>query len=174
MYPAKLSPIFLSILILVGGMTPVASGLEYSSYVWNTIDLTFFSYEDDTLLEIYESNGNPVIDKFGQQVFVNDGEFLHKGKQTILTAPDYIQSDHVYLVTGSKKFSVLTGDAARNPRQPYYPGGVSGYYAMDANGLGVSCEFYTYVPKRGGWTGFENQQLLMYFVLRSSSRRSEP
>jgi len=63
------------------------------------------------------------------------------GQHFRLTSPDKIHSNTPYLVTGSHKFAVLLGDAAVAPN-----GGISSYYAMDAEGKGTSTEFYTYVP----------------------------
>jgi hypothetical protein len=68
---------------------------------------------------------------------VNGGNPLQKGQHAIL---DWQVSQGIYRVVGSKKFAVLTGDPAVEGR------GVSGYYAMDANGLGTCKELYTYVP----------------------------
>jgi parallel beta-helix repeat protein len=98
--------------------------LAYSSYIFTPEDIVIFSYEDGTQLEVYDSDGNPV------SITPN---VLHKGQHTRVDT-----SMGVYFVAGSNKFAVLTGDATT--------AGTSGYYAMDANGRGVSREFYTYAP----------------------------
>ncbi|NLW84751.1 MAG: DUF1565 domain-containing protein [Phycisphaerae bacterium] len=106
------------------GLSSLTS-LPFSSYVWTSYELVFFSYEDGTELELYDSNGNPVS---------LTPNVLNKGQHTVVSAVN-----GVYLVAGSNKFAVLTGDAVAH--------GVCGYYAMDAEGMGVSTEFYTYVPR---------------------------
>jgi len=57
-------------------------------------------------------------------------------------------------VAGSKKFSVLTGDAFSNL--------CTGYYAMDQNGRGVSGEFYTYVPRKNSSYGTQKFIVFAY------------
>ncbi len=116
--------IIASIISTVLGST--TSALEYSSYIFTTDDIIFFSYEYGTELELYTSTGQPVS---FQPNILDKGEHVRVDRDEI---------NQVYKVCGSNKFSVLTGDPIIN--------GVSGYYAMDANGLGVSTEFYTYVP----------------------------
>ena len=102
----------------------VSTSLAYSSYIFTTNDIVLFSYEDGTQVELYDSAGNPV------SVVPN---VLDKGEHTYVNT-----STGVYFVAGSNKFAVLTGDATTI--------GVSGYYAMDAQGRGVGREFYTYAP----------------------------
>jgi hypothetical protein len=106
--------------------------LEWSSYIFTTADIIFFSYEDNTQVEIYDVS-NQLVWPIAQPVILNAGEHAR------ITYPT-ITGNTVYKVTGSKKFAVLTGDPAVEGR------GVSGYYAMDANGLGTCKELYTYVP----------------------------
>jgi hypothetical protein len=108
------------------------TSLAYSSYVFTTDDLVFFSYEDGTQLEVYDSSGNPVS-------FTPD--VLNEGQHVRIDT-----SQGVYLVGGSRKFAVLTGDATVR--------GVCGYYAMDAAGAGVSRQLYTYVPALYGHCEF--------------------
>jgi len=110
--------------IHTAGMREVSTSLAYSSYIFTTDDIIFFSYEDGTTVEVYDSTGNPVP---------VEPNILDKGEHTYVNT-----SQGVYLVAGSNKFAVLTGDATTNS--------VSGYYAMNAEGYGVSREFYTYVP----------------------------
>jgi hypothetical protein len=105
-------------------MHEASTTLAYRSYIFTTEDIVLFSYEDGTQLELYDSSGNPVP--------INPN-VLDKGEHTYVDT-----SQGVYLVAGSNKFAVLTGDATTT--------GVSGYYAMDADGRGVSREFYTYAP----------------------------
>jgi uncharacterized repeat protein (TIGR01451 family) len=108
------------------------TSLPYNSHVFTTNDLIFFGYQDDTQLELYDSSGNPV--SFAPNV-------LDRGQHVRVDT-----SQGVYLVGGSNKFAVLTGDAATN--------GVCGYYAMDAEGNGVSPWLYTYVPALYGHCEF--------------------
>ena len=131
--------IFSLVIILVSDLM----ALEYTSYIYTPYELIFFSYEDGTTLEIYETDGTTVYDWFGNPVVINGGNALNKGQHCRLSYPDLLTSqNHAYLVTGSKKFSVLTGDAATSDESS----GVCGYYAMNPNGMGVANEFYTYVP----------------------------
>ncbi len=102
----------------------VSTSLAYSSYIFTTDDIIFFSYEDGTQVELYDSAGDPVA---------VEPNVLNKGQHVWVDT-----SQGVYFVAGSNKFAVLTGDAATS--------GISGYYAMDADGRGVSREFYTYAP----------------------------
>jgi len=133
------------LLVVVLSMVDTAKALQYSSFIFSTYDIVFFSYEDGTVLEIYEKDGSPVLDYWQDPVIINDGNPLDKGKHVRLPYPSKLTKfGKTYLVTGSKKFSVLIGD-------PTY--GESGYYAMDANGRGVSTEFYTYVPQKKGSYG---------------------
>ena len=110
--------------IHAASMREVSTTLAYSSYIFTTEDIVLFSYEDGTRVEVYDSDGNPVP---------VEPNVLDKGEHAYVNT-----STGVYIVAGSNKFAVLTGDATTN--------GVSGYYAMDADGRGASKEFYTYVP----------------------------
>ena len=126
--------------VFILGVVDTANALKYSSFIFSTYDIVFFSYEDGTVLEIYEKDGSPVLDRWGNPVIINNGNPLSKGKHVRLAYPYSLTSfGKTYLVTGSKKFSVLVGDAAY---------GWSGYYAIDQNGKGVSTEFYTYVSPK--------------------------
>ncbi len=141
----KQRPVIISLIIIIT-IAGTAKGLEYSSYIFTSEDIIFFSYEDGTDLEIYDSSGNPVA---------FDPCELDKGEHVIV---DDEVSEGIYKVCGSNKFAVLTGDPTAN--------GISGYYAMDANGLGVSTEFYTYVPpepeEAWHWKNLENQQFIVF------------
>ena len=132
------------LLVLMFSISSLVNALEYTSYVYNTCDLIFFSYEDGTIIEIYEPDGSVVLDWQENRVLINDSDPMYKGEYYRLTLPNYIKRKHVYKVTGSKKFSVLSGDAAL-PFVQDNGGGVSGYYAMTPEGLGTAKEFYTYV-----------------------------
>ena len=121
---------------------------------WNAYDIVFFSYEDGTVLEIYEKDGSTVFDWRDKPVIINGGDPLNKGEHIRLIYPyDLTKYGKTYLVTGSKKFSVLIGD-------PTY--GQNGYYAMDQNGKGASTEFYTYVPQRKGAYGTQKFIVFAY------------
>jgi uncharacterized repeat protein (TIGR01451 family) len=113
-------------LILIISLVGTSKALEYCSYIFTTEDIIFFSYENETHLEVYNSSGN------SETV---DPNVLDKGEHVIVNT-----TQGIYKVCGSNKFTVLTGDPAT--------AGDSGYYAMDANGLGTSREFYTYVPQK--------------------------
>jgi parallel beta-helix repeat protein len=126
---SKKSFITLSTVFIVT-ISGTAGALEYSSYIFTVKDIIFFSYENGTQVQVYDSTG---------QLLWPDGPdvFLAKGQHAIA---QFNNTNQVYKVCGSKKFAVLTGDPAREGR------GVSGYYTMDANGLGTCKELYTYVP----------------------------
>jgi hypothetical protein len=112
-------------IINTASMREVSTSLAYSSYLFTTEDIVLFSYEDGTRFEVYDSGGNPIP---------LDPNTLDKGEHAYVDA-----SQGVYIVAGSNKFAALTGDATTK--------GISGYYAMDADGRGASREFYTYVPE---------------------------
>lgn len=123
----------LLLFVVVFTVTDISEALQYSSYIFSTWDIEFFSYEDGTVLEIYEKDGSLVLDSEENPVLINGGNPLDKGQHVRLAFPSTLTSSgKTYLVTGSKKFSVLIGD-------PMY--GRSGYYAMDQNGKGASTEF---------------------------------
>ena len=144
----------LLVVVFVLRTADTAEALKYSSYIFSTYDIVFFSYEDGTVLEIYEKDGSSVLDRWGKPVIINGGNPLSKGQHVQLIYPYTLTSyGKTYLVTGSKKFSVLTGD-------PMY--GKSGYYAMDQNGKGVSTEFYTYVPQKKGSYGTQKFIVFAY------------
>ena len=109
----------------------------YSSHVFTINDLVLFSYEDGTQLELYDPNEDPV--SFSPNV-------LNKGQHVYVNT-----SSGVYLAAGSKRFTVLSGDAA-TPDGLGETLSASGYYAMDASGQAVSREFYTYAPSLYGTT----------------------
>jgi hypothetical protein len=126
MFPKK-SFIILSFIITIT-FSVTTSALEYESYIFTTEDVIFFSYENSTQVQIYNSEGQLVWPE-GPDIILAKGQHAWA---------DFGNINQVYKVCGSKKFAVLTGDPATN--------GVSGYYAMDANGLGTCKELYTYVP----------------------------
>lgn len=100
-------------------------GYPHKSLIFTIADVVFFSYYDDTMLELYNSSGT--------LIWNNGGLPLNKGGHVNITVPQ-----GVYMARGSKKFSILTGD----PITRY----VVGYYAMDQDGFGASKEIYTWVP----------------------------
>lgn len=91
---SSIKQIIISIIILAT-VSSTAGALEYNSYIFTTEDIIFFSYEDGTQLEVYNSSGNPET---------VDPNVLNKGEHVIVNT-----SFGVYKVTGSKKFAVLTG-----------------------------------------------------------------
>ncbi len=146
--------VMLLVFVFVLRTAETAEALKYSSFIFSTYDIVFFSYEDGTVLEIYEKDGSVVLDYAHDPVIINGGNPLDKGKHVRLIFPfDLTSYGKTYLVTGSKKFSVLTGD-------PMY--GKSGYYAMDQNGRGVSTEFYTYVPPKRAYYGTQKFIVFAY------------
>jgi hypothetical protein len=68
-------------LFILLNITNSAGALEHTSFVYNIENLIFFSYGPNTVLEIYEANGDPVLDKFGQRVLINAGNPSSKGYQ---------------------------------------------------------------------------------------------
>ncbi len=123
----KLIQVSVSWIILVS-ICATTKALGSNSYVFTTQDMIIFSYKDDTELQVYDSNGTLIQIDGSSSITLDEGE--HR-------LVDNEVSQGVYKVSGSDKFAVLMGDANTQ--------GVCGYYAMDANGLGVSTEFYTYV-----------------------------
>jgi len=113
----------------VKSMSP--NGYDYNSLIFTVDDVVFFSYEDGTMLELYDSTG--VL------VWNNGGAPLDKGGHAHVAV-----ARGVYKASGSKKFAVLTGDPITRT--------VVGYYAMDQNGYGASTEIYTWVPSHA-WDG---------------------
>ena len=109
------------------------NGYDYNSLIFTVADVVFFSYENGTMLELYNSTG--------ALIWNNGGAPLDKGEHAHVTVPR-----GVYKASGSKKFAVLTGDPITNS--------VVGYYAMDQNGYGASTEIYTYVPELYGHCKF--------------------
>jgi hypothetical protein len=108
--------------------------LDYNSYVYTTDDIVIFSYENDIVFDIYNSDDIIIYD----HVF-DDPNGLDKGECVVLD-DGFIKG--VYRISSSSpEYSVLVGDATASNS------GICGYYAMDSNGLGVSNEFYTYVPR---------------------------
>jgi hypothetical protein len=131
-------------LIFIISLAGTSEALEYTSYIFTTEDIILFSYEDGTQFSIYGPFDLLTL-PFQQPVILDKGEHI--------LAQDKI-SQGVYRVTGSNKFAVLIGDPNTE--------GTCGYYAMDADGLGTSTEFYTYVPEREGTSGYENQQFIVF------------
>ena len=116
------------------GSTDIKSTYDYNSYIFTVADVVFFSYEDGTALELYNSTGTLVW-----------SGILNKGGHQHLTV-----SQGVYKASGSKKFAVLTGD----PITRY----VVGYYAMDQNGYGASTEIFTWVPTHA----FDGEKFIIF------------
>jgi len=129
MFLNQRTSIFLSIIIVAIGVTGRSEASSYRSYVFGTYELIVFSYEDGMELE---------VKGFGQTLWSGT---VNKGQHVRVQKPYGPPVPEVYEVIGSKKFSVLTGDLTY---------GLSGYYAIDKHGRGVSNELYTYVQARSG------------------------
>jgi hypothetical protein len=121
--------IFLLIIIVAIGGIGTAEASSYRSYVFGTYEIIVFSYEDGTDFE---------VKGFGQTLWSGT---LNKGQHQLVQKPYGYLVPEVYEVSGSGKFSVLTGDLTN---------GLSGYYAIDQHGRGASNELYTYVQARSG------------------------
>ena len=130
--------IFLSIIIVAIAGVAAPETLNYRSYVFCTLYMNLFSYEDGTELTVYDSE-----DTLYSGV-------LDKGEHVLILLPEpYIGA---FELAGSKKFSVLTGHAPK-----------SGYYAIDQNGSGLSTEFYSYVPpKTWSYHGYQKFVVFAY------------
>ena len=146
---SKKSFLILSLAITIT-LSVTARALEYSSYIFTTKDVIFFSYENATQVQVYNSMGQLVWPE-GPDVILSKGQHAWAEFENI---------NQVYKVCGSNKFAVLTGDPTSV--------GISGYYAMDANGLGTSTEFYTYVPYIN--TGFVGTQLFIVFAYQDNTQ----
>jgi hypothetical protein len=83
-------------LILIIGMAGTSEALEYSSYIFTTDDIIFFSYQDGTQLELYDSSET--------LIWNNGGSALDKGEHVRV---DRDEVNQVYKVCGSNKFAVL-------------------------------------------------------------------
>ncbi|MBN2564156.1 MAG: T9SS type A sorting domain-containing protein [Candidatus Eisenbacteria bacterium] len=113
---------------------PITSrDLEHVSLIFTVSDVVFFSYTDDTYVELRQTDGT--------LIWNNGGLPLDKGDHGVVTV-----SEGVYVASGSEKFAVLTGDPVSLA--------VVGYYAMDQEGFGTSLEFYTWVPDLYGHCKF--------------------
>jgi len=141
--------IILSFVIVIA-ISSISSALEYSSYIFTTRDVIFFSYENGTQVQVYSSMGQ-LLWPNGPDVILAKGQHAMAG---------FDNTNQVYKVCGSKKFAVLTGDPATN--------GVSGYYAMDANGLGTCKELYTYVP--ASYPEYYGHQLFIVFAYQDNTQ----
>ncbi|MCI0399151.1 MAG: hypothetical protein L0322_30040, partial [Chloroflexi bacterium] len=109
-------------------LTPVEEEITlpaatFKSYVYTVGDVILFSYEDGSELALYRTDGTLIW-----QGTVNSGQ------RQLINVPT-----GTYLATGNKKFTILTGDPVSN--------GVTGYYAADQNGFGVSRELYTWTQR---------------------------
>jgi len=133
--------VFLSIIIVATVGAGTAEALSYQSYVFGTYEMILFSYEDGTDLEVYG---------FGQTLWSGT---LNKGEHYLFQKPDGAPAPAVYMIEGSNRFTVLSG---------HITGGKTGYYAMDQNGKGVSTEFYTYVPRRTRYYGYQKFVVFAY------------
>ena len=119
--------IFLSIITVIIVVAGSAEASSYQSYVFGTYEMILFSYEDGTEFQ---------VDGFGQTLWSGT---LDKGEHYLFYKPYLAPAPAVYSIEGSNQFAVLSG---------HVTGGRNGYYAMDPNGLGVSTEFYTFVPPK--------------------------
>jgi uncharacterized repeat protein (TIGR01451 family) len=113
--------------------TATADDPTYESLLFTISDVVFFSYENNTMFELYDSTNT--------LIWNNSGLPSDKGDHALVNVPE-----GVYRATGSNKFAVLSGDPITNY--------VMGYYAMDQNGFGTSTEFYTWVPQLYGHCEF--------------------
>ncbi len=82
--------VLISVITLLTGIAGTAEGLEYSSYIFTTEDIIFFSYQDGTAVEVYDSNA--------QLIWNNNGLPLDEGQHAIADAN---VSKGVYTVAGS-------------------------------------------------------------------------
>jgi hypothetical protein len=103
-------------------MSTFAEDYKHNSMIFTLSDIVIFGYENNTDFTVYNPNGT-----------IRWQGSLNKGEQRVITVPG-----GVYKVSGSKKFSVLSGDPVSS--------GVVGYYAMDKDGYGAGKELFTYVP----------------------------
>jgi len=134
--------ILLSIIVVVLVGVGTSKALNYRSYVFNTYEMILFSYEDNTDWAVY---------RYGDLRYSGN---MDKGEHVLIHIPYPEPPVGAFEVAGSKKFAVLVGDAAY---------GWSGYYAIDQNGLGVSTEFYTFVPpKTSGINGYQKFVVFAY------------
>jgi hypothetical protein len=140
-------------LVFIITISGTAGALEYSSYIFTVKDIIFFSYENGTQVQVYGSTGQ-LLWPNGPDVILAKGQHAMAG---------FDNTNQVYKVCGSKKFAVLTGDPAREGR------GVSGYYAMDANGLGTCKELYTYVPVLYSY-GYVGHQFFIVFAYQDNTQ----
>jgi hypothetical protein len=143
--------IILSFVIVIA-ISSISRALDYSSYIFTTRDVIFFSYENGTQVQVYSSTGQ-LLWPNGPDVILAKGQHARA---------EFYNVNQVYKVCGSKKFAVLTGDPAVEGR------GVSGYYAMDANGLGTCKELYTYVPVLYS-SGYLGHQLFIVFAYQDNT-----
>jgi len=134
--------IILSLIILaVASSFATADPLSYRSYFYNIYDIVLFSYEDGADIEVY---------RWGQLKYSGQ---LDKGQHARIQIQPPEPVIGVFEVrSSSKKISIISGDMI--------PRGLSGYYAMDPYGRGVSTELYTYVP-----VGSPDQHDIQKFVV---------
>lgn len=112
---------------------PFTVDYPHTSLLFTVADVIFFSYEDNTMVRLYDSSDT--------LIWNNSGVALDKGDHAHVTV-----SEGVYRAEGSKKFACLSGDPITNY--------VCGYYAMDQDGYGSSTELYTWVPRLYGHCKF--------------------
>jgi hypothetical protein len=103
------------------GEEPVGDYIAYFRAYWEVV---FFSYIDDTYIQLYNSTEELVWDGT-----LNKGEY------------QYLDFGHLAMerlsAYGTKRYSVLYGD-------PYMNGG--GHFAVDEEGRALGTDFYTLVP----------------------------
>lgn len=111
---------------IVGGQLQLSKevGGSHVSSFYTLSDISIFGYEDNSQVTITDSKGNLIFDGI-----VNKGEMRNIK----------VNDKGTYRAKSDKKIAILTGDAVSSK--------VSGYYAMDQNGVGASKEVYTWVPK---------------------------
>lgn len=104
----------------LSGLRPPAKG--YIAFAYAVGELHLFSYHDGTAITVKDASGTVVYDGM-----LNEGEhaFLSSGSG-------------VYLINGTRPYSVLCGDPTSDS--------TSGFYAIDENGKGTGTKFYTFIP----------------------------
>lgn len=111
----------------IGGQLQLSkevAGYHVSSF-YTLCDISIFGYEDNTNVTITDDKGKTIFNGT-----VRKGEMLNIA----------VKNKGTYRAKSDKKIAILTGDSVTSK--------VSGYYAMDQNGVGASKEIYTWVPAK--------------------------
>ncbi|HUI29839.1 MAG TPA: CARDB domain-containing protein [Candidatus Acidoferrales bacterium] len=105
-------------------VTPIrTNGTSYSTTFYTFNDIAVFSYIDSTSVTITTSAADTILNK---TLRADSFDTLSPG-------------NGIYMVTANEPFSLLTGDAITSF--------ASGYFAVDANGSGVSTKLNTWMMK---------------------------